>query len=227
MLTACVAWRRRLPLDATGPHSIWISSALMQSPVHNPSRLFMSFITLTKSSVSSCLASAQDSSMLPVTVPVSHGNGGYSAETIMLLIITQFGSVMTRLIFFKRCSDVMMSAMACQITGVSVVCSTVCSGADQRKHQSSASLAFVGGIHRWPVDSPHEGPVTRKMFPFDDVIMNTCHRPSNNFKFIMCVTMTYKQVETHWCTYLALELLMPDAKAPGHEYLDVWLNIFY
>ena len=47
----------------------------------------------------------------------------------------------------------------------------VCSGADQRKHQSAASLAFVRGIHRWPVDSPQKGPVTRKMFPFDDVII--------------------------------------------------------
>ena len=43
--------------------------------------------------------------------------------------------------------------------------------ADQRQHQSSASLAFVRGIHRWPMDSPHKGPVTGKMFPFDDVIM--------------------------------------------------------
>ena len=41
-----------------------------------------------------------------------------------------------------------------------------------RKHQSSASLAFVRGIHRGPVNSPHKWPVTRKMFPFDDVIMN-------------------------------------------------------
>ena len=49
--------------------------------------------------------------------------------------------------------------------------STVYSGADQRKHQSSASLAFVPGIHRWPMNSPHKGPVTRIMFPFDDVIM--------------------------------------------------------
>ena len=47
----------------------------------------------------------------------------------------------------------------------------LCSAADQRKHQSSASLAFVEGIHRWPVNSPHKGPVTQKMFPFDDVIM--------------------------------------------------------
>ena len=45
------------------------------------------------------------------------------------------------------------------------------SGTDQRKHQSSASLAFVGGIHRWPMNSPHKGPVTRKLFLLDDVIM--------------------------------------------------------
>ena len=66
-----------------------------------------------------------------------------------------------------------MSAMASQITGVSIVCSTVCSGAGQRKHQSSASMAFVKGIHRcrWPMDSPHKGPVTQKMLSFDDVIM--------------------------------------------------------
>ena len=44
-------------------------------------------------------------------------------------------------------------------------------GADHRKHQSSTSLAFVRGIHRWPVNSPHKGPVARKMLPFDDVIM--------------------------------------------------------
>ena len=71
----------------------------------------------------------------------------------------------------KHYSDVIMGAMASQITGVSIVFSTVCSGADQRKHQSSALLVFVRGIHRWPVNSPHKGPVTRKMFPFDDVIM--------------------------------------------------------
>ena len=68
-------------------------------------------------------------------------------------------------------NDVIMSAMASQITSVMIAYSTVCSGADQRKHQSPASLAFVRGIHRWPVNSPHKGPVTRKMFPFDDVIM--------------------------------------------------------
>ena len=55
---------------------------------------------------------------------------------------------------------------------VSIVYSTVCSGVDQRKHQRSASLTFVRGIHPGPVESPHKGPVTRKMFPVDDDIMN-------------------------------------------------------
>ena len=64
-----------------------------------------------------------------------------------------------------------MSPMASQITSPGIVCSTVYSGADQRKHQSSASLAFVRGIHRGSGNSPHKWPVTRKMFPFDDVII--------------------------------------------------------
>ena len=66
---------------------------------------------------------------------------------------------------------VIMGPIAYQITIVSIVYSTVCSDADQRKHQSSASLAFVRGIHRGPVNSSHQWPVTLKMFPFDDVIM--------------------------------------------------------
>ena len=64
-----------------------------------------------------------------------------------------------------------MGATASQITNLTIAYPTVYSGADQRKHQSSALLAFVRGIHRGPVYSPHKGPVTRKMFPFDDVIM--------------------------------------------------------
>ena len=70
-----------------------------------------------------------------------------------------------------HCIDIIMSAMASQITSITIVFSTVYLGADHRKHQSSASLAFMRGIYRWPVNSPHEGPVTRKMFPFDNVIM--------------------------------------------------------
>ena len=84
-------------------------------------------------------------------------------------------------IFHHMCSmqvshyrDVIMRAMASQITSLTIVYSTFYSVADQRKHQSSASLAFVRGIHRSPVNSPHKGPGTRQMFPFGDVIMHIC-----------------------------------------------------
>ena len=92
------------------------------------------------------------------------------------------------MVFFPKCSiiskplsepmmvwhynGVIMIAMASQITSVPVVHSIVGSSADQRKQQSPASLAFVRGIHRWPVNSPHKRLVTWKMFPFDDVIMD-------------------------------------------------------
>ena len=81
-----------------------------------------------------------------------------------LLALTQWG---------RHChyNDVIMSVMSSLITSLTIVYSSVYSAADQWKHQSSASLAFVKGIHRWPVNSPHKWPVTRKMFPFDDVII--------------------------------------------------------
>ena len=60
-------------------------------------------------------------------------------------------------------SDVDVSSMVFQITAVLLACPTVCSGVDQRKYQSYASLAFVRGNHRRPMDSPNKGPVTRKM----------------------------------------------------------------
>ena len=68
-------------------------------------------------------------------------------------------------------NDVIMGGIASQIISRTIVYSTVYSDADERIHQSSASLAFVWGIHRWPVNYLHKWPVTRKMFPFDDVIM--------------------------------------------------------
>ena len=64
-----------------------------------------------------------------------------------------------------------MSAMASQITSLTIVYSIVYSGTDRRKRQSSASPAFVWETHWWTVNSPHKRPVTRKMFPFDDVII--------------------------------------------------------
>ena len=72
-------------------------------------------------------------------------------------------------------NDVIISKIASQITSLTIVYSIVYSDADQIKHQSSASLAFVRGIHRGPVKSPHKWPVTRKMFPFDDVFVYFSH----------------------------------------------------
>ena len=72
-------------------------------------------------------------------------------------------------------NDVIMSAMVSQITSLTTVYGSVYSGVDQRKHQRSASLAFVRGIHKWPMNSPHKRLVTQKMFPFGDVIMNDSH----------------------------------------------------
>ena len=91
---------------------------------------------------------------------------------------------------------VTMVTMVSQITGVSVVCSNFCSGADQRKRHS-ASLAFVRGNHRWPVHSPHRVPVTRKMFPFNDIIMAwrcLCNKPlSKPVNDIHVVPLTQKE----------------------------------
>ena len=90
----------------------------------------------------------------------------------------------------NHCNDVIMSAVASQITSVSIVCLAVGSGADQWKHQSSASLSFVRGIHRSLVNSAHKRPVTRKMFPFDDVIMK---KPQQSTTTCVCIGP-----ENHW-----------------------------
>ena len=100
------------------------------------------------------------------------GTDVFCCESKCRLIVTWLSSWDSSLIDLNHYNDVIMSTMASQITSLTIVYSTVYSGADQRKHQSSASLAFVLGIHRWPVNSLHKGPVTRKMFPFDDVIMH-------------------------------------------------------
>ena len=63
-------------------------------------------------------------------------------------------------------SEVIKDAMTSQISSLNRLFKR-----RSKKLQSSASLAFVRGIHRWPVNSSHKWPVTRKMFPFDDVIM--------------------------------------------------------
>ena len=73
----------------------------------------------------------------------------YPGTKRVKMLVSSFGN--------SHYSDVIMSTMATQITGV-----------------------FARGIHRWPVDSPHKGPVTWKMFPFDDIIMSR----NNTVRFI-------------------------------------------
>ena len=102
----------------------------------------------------------------------------YSNHPRMCVLSTLCGNVDKHSpfdIYIYHYGDYIMGAIASQITSLTIVNSTVYSGADQSKHQSSASLAFVWGIHRGPVNSPHKWPVTRKMFPFDDVIMIIWH----------------------------------------------------
>ena len=96
-------------------------------------------------------------------------------------------------------SDVIMSAVASLITRVTIVYSTVYSGSDQRKHQSSVSLAFVWRIHQWPVNSPHKEQVMWKMFQFDDI--------------------------KHKCTYSTMATDASATTAPGHQQPQCWINI--
>ena len=116
-------------------------------------------------------------------------------------------------------SDVIMAS---QITSAMIVCSTVSSGADQRKLQSSAPLAFVRWIHRGLLDSPYNGPVTLKLFPFDDVIMNKndilCHT------YIMSIlanknTAIYFECIIHLLVYIFYGLFTGNGAI-------VWLNMF-
>ena len=72
-------------------------------------------------------------------------------------------------------NDVIVSAIASQITGISIDCLLNCRF--RRRSKKTSKLRGTGlcaGIHRWPVNSPHKKPVTRKIFPFDDVIMSIC-----------------------------------------------------
>ena len=91
--------------------------------------------------------------------------------------------------WFSHYYDAIMSAMASQITNLTIAYSSVYSEAGQRKHQRSASLAFVRGIHWWPVNSPHKGPLTRKCF----------HLMTSSCIEILCCSDMYKiLILYHW-----------------------------
>ena len=126
--------------------------------------------------------------------------------------------------FIKFCSlesnntdnTFIMSIIVSQITSLTIVYSTVNSDADQRKHQSSASLAFVRGIHWLLVNSPHKWPVTRKMFPFIDVIMKSSlvqimalsHTGHVIYNF-RCSMIFWCPIDvSDWCTMISYQHLL-------------------
>ena len=106
-------------------------------------------------------------------ISTRHINTCYIVMTIgiVLSLVRDCGLRVLFDILMYHYADVIMTILASLITSLTVVYAIVYSDVNQRKHQSSASLAFVREIHRGPVNFPHKWPVTRKMFPFDDVIM--------------------------------------------------------
>ena len=111
--------------------------------------------------------------------------------------VQEIGSVSIRLQKHHFCGqgvhddDVILSAMASQITGLLIVNSSVYSGADQRKHQSFASLAFVRGIHRWPANSPHKETVMRKAL--------WCHHVAKNDRHPVKQVKHHQPSVSRWC----------------------------
>ena len=113
-----------------------------------------------------------------------------------------------------------MSAIASQITSRTIVYSDVYSRRRSKKHQSSESLAFVWGIHQWPVHSPHKGPITHKMFLCDDVIMRPCDCLFHRL-FKAKVKENIK-APRHWhlCGELTGEIL--PQRASNAENISIW-----
>ena len=126
-----------------------------------------------------------------------------------------------------------MGAMASRTTGVSIVYSTVCSCGDQRKHQSFASLPFVRGIHRWPVNSPHKWSVTRKMFSSDDVIMGHLIAAATEKGFLGIQLYNWVFTSPYYPVYNAiyrLAYLMFDTltlKRNGRNFADIFECVFW
>ena len=101
-----------------------------------------------------------------------------------------------------------VTAMASQITSLTIVYSSIYSGADQRKHQSSASLAFVWGIHRWPVNTPHKSQQRGKCFQLMTSSWHNRNRSNDNKnRYILCDILSKERrrwfMSTHNYIYTA------------------------
>ena len=139
--------------------------------------------------------------------------------------VTTWQSVMEQ----QQChyNGVRMGAVASLITSLTIVYSIVYSDADQRKHQSSASLAFEWGIHWGPVNSPHKWPVMRKMFPFDDVIMQSVHWKLWQKKFICEISHRAPFRYRHWngkisCWWHFVIVCTGSCQSNNFWYIQVW-----
>ena len=116
--------------------------------------------------------------------------------------------------------DIIMSAMASRITGISSVCSTVCSGANQenikRKHQSFASLVLVRGIHRW-----REFPAQRAS---NAEIVSICwhHHGQDLHLKLSC---TNSQVLRYWISLVECPIVPSPTKRPFSTFSEIWMEM--
>ena len=131
--------------------------------------------------------------------------------------------------------DVILTTVVSQITSVRVVYSIVYSDADQRKTSKLSVTGHCGGISPGPVNSPHKGPVTRKMFPFDDAIMkNQATSMDNANQIYILLNQFLKKIlnllwsEIHYITPPAADAWPPNrrqANSNDHACLTViWVT---
>ena len=172
-------------LRITGPH---YNGVIMSAMAYQITSLTSVYSTIysgadqIKRQSSASLTYVRGIHRWPVNSLHKRANNAVHFDDVIMLFtqVVQAISTSHLRIISPQYTDVIMSAMASKITSITVVYSIVYSGADQRQRQSSASLAFVRGIHRWPVNSPYKGPAMRKKIPFDDVIMLCDENPQTD-----------------------------------------------
>ena len=131
-------------------------------------------------------------------------------------------------------NDVIMSTTASQITSLTIFYLSLYSGADQRKHQSSVSLAFVRGIHRWPVNYPHKWQERGEWFHLITSswrISKTC----TQFCFaLFCRGYIISTFDScHWSTTFFVRLSQcqwstsPQQNTTGHKRVGIYLDMLY
>ena len=153
------------------------------------------------------------------TFNVEFGNINYSNIPLLLGEVSTYSKNMAAHYTGDQYNDVIMGAMAFQITSLTIVYSNVYSGADQRKHQSSALLAFVRWIHRWPVNSPHKWPVTREILHL--MTSSWCPRSSTDGRqFIPNWRVNWYKYNLRW--WQGYYLIVTNHVLLNVRYLQTW-----